>query len=279
MRAIATQALQVMPTSVSRRAASATFPGSPHTAEARPPVLKPVNEWPMHPKNGASTHLGAWFQDRAKVKMPDFEAMKNTPKVSDCTLQPPHKTVFVSAERLNYLKSLVPRHGYEGNGRLYGLPAPRPPEKALLLDVEPEDLDAQTQTLRPGEGGFCPVITGPYGNQAFKYLFVVTPSGITVSKEIQPCIRSSRGIVQHPTLAHRASQGGEVFFSEEDPGTVRINFGSGRFPLLSPDDIQPVAELWLSLGAYDKVIVVCPPDRYGKDLRTMAFVRENANGI
>ncbi|MCM0043785.1 MAG: hypothetical protein NBV65_04070 [Burkholderiaceae bacterium] len=228
-----------------------------------------------------------WALERQKAMQIDLSTLDRNPRATDTTLAEPWRTILVPNRRLESLKY----HDYPaptGLGPLWGIGECRPVSNCNPIDVNPDAIDSERQTRRPGvysyQGRFDRVVRGAYGNRNFKYLYALDHRGMHIAREMTPCKASSRGIITHSILVDRGAAAGEIFFDLDDAGKVYVNYGSARIPIEDVWQAEKVAEFVLALG-YHTVVAMIPDrdlkkhpygmgDRYGKDVENLVFKRE-----
>lgn len=244
-------------------------------------------------------HMAAWENDRRKGFIDiDPVALAKTPKISGSSFAQPWAVEVVSDEALVELNAETDRYAAQlaqlpprklpqtlpGNPVIFGIGPLKAPCNATILDSAPSALSKDIITTRAGASIAGDIVRSPYDVRAFKHLFVINHYGLHLVREMSQCKTTARGIAGHPQLADEAAIGGEAFFDPHDPGTVVINFGSGRFPPESGQAMDAAAKYWLACGM-NKVVAVFADrdfgaepygirDRYGKDLPNKVYLRE-----
>ena len=251
------------------------------------------------------SQMKEWQREREKFANFDVQALKNAPKISGSSFAAPWSVQVVSQSELDTLKAETDGYAAQlselkrgslkrlpvalpGNPVLFGIGPLRAARGANVFDSAPSTLNASIITVRPGEWNYGSVIRGPYDFRAGKYLFVIDHYGLHLLHELTPCKTTARGFGGHtqlPRVDGLAAIGGEAFFSDEDHGTVTINFGSGRFPAESVAAMDATAKYWLACGL-NRVVAVFSDrdlsahpyglsDRYGEQLQNKVYLRES----
>ena len=221
----------------------------------------------------------AWLEDKKKAIVVDLAKLRDAPRTTDTTLARPWKEIQVSPAEIKALRDSQ-YHCLEFR-ELYAIGKLRDVVNSNPYDVDNLALADQLLSRKPGEGPFTGVVTGPYGNRDFKYLYVIDHAGMHIIREMTPCEASSRGIALHSLIKNKGVIGGEIFFDHDDPGTVVINFGSARLPIQNSVQAEQTARFVLSLG-YTRVVAVFPDrelsseaygmkDRYGSQVQNVVF--------
>lgn len=227
-----------------------------------------------------------WARERQKAIKIDLSTLDDNPRATDTTLAPPWRTIVVPNRNLEALK----HHGYPvptGTGPLWGIGECRPVANCNPVDINPDAIDSERSTRRPGvyswNGPFEGVVRGAYGNRNFKYLYAIDHRGMHVVREMTPCAMSSRGIPTHSILVNEGAAAGEIFFDIDDAGKVYLNYGSARIPIEDVRQAEKVAEFVLALGYHTVVAMIpdrdlkkqpyCMQDRYGTDIENIVFKR------
>jgi hypothetical protein len=213
----------------------------------------------------------------------DPVAIAKAPKVRESTFADPWKVVRVSE------KEILAFEGMEDDNLhscvAYGIGVEKEVTNTNPYDLPSAATSAKISSKKPGEGTFNDVATGPYGQREFKYLYVIDHSGMHIVREMTACPESSRGIFMHSLIKDRGVLGGEIFFDDDNPKVVYINFGSSRLTFRNTAEADMTARFILSLG-YEKVVAVYADrdfdmapygmkDRYGQALANAVYVRES----
>lgn len=226
-----------------------------------------------------------YLEMKKKAMVIDPKIIASTPKVVSSTFAAPWKVVSVSEREIGALKAMH-YHGFEFGSTLYNIAPYREIRNTNPFDTDTRALENQLQSRKPGEGAFTQVVTGPYGQREFKYLYLIDHEGMHIIREMMPCEASSRGVPLHSLIKYRGVIGGEIFFDDHHPRVAYVNFGSARLTFRSADEAENAAKFILSLG-YDKIVAVYPDrdfsaapygmkDRYGESLANAVFVRERS---
>lgn len=221
-----------------------------------------------------------WARDKLNAMRVDLSRLNEAPRASDTRLAPPWRIVDVPREQLELLKHSTYPYCSPMVG-MWFIGFGREVANCNPIDINPNALDCERLTRRPGEGRFDRVVPGAYGNRNFKYLFAIDHRGMHIAREMTPCALDSRGIITHSKLVDRGVIGGEIFFDIDDPGKVCINFGSARLPIQHTEQAYATAEFVLALG-YDTVVAMIPDrdlsrekydmgDRYGENVQNVVF--------
>ncbi len=273
--------------SIIARACSRYSTGFAHRADKhltlhslRPPSMTPKKK----------THqelLAPFFYEHLRMKQNamviDPVQVDNTPKKRESSFADPWKVVTVSDREIALLKAMN-EEGFETD-EVYGIGPQREAINTHPYDLPSAQPSTKIQTKKPGEGAFTDVVTGPYGQREFKYLYLIDRDGMHIVREMSPCPESSRGIPLHSLIKSFAVVGGEIFFDDHETKTAYINLGSARFPFRDTAEADRIARFVLSLG-YEKIVAVYPDrdfsslpydmdDRYGETLANAVYIRES----
>ncbi len=224
-----------------------------------------------------------YLEMKKKAMVIDPKIIASTPKIVSSTFAEPWKVVSVSEREIGSLKAMH-YDGFEFGKTLYNIAPYREISNTNPFDTDTLALENQLQSRKPGEGIFTDVVTGPYGQREFKYLYLIDFEGMHIIREMMPCEASSRGVPLHSLIKHRGVIGGEIFFDDQNPRVAYVNFGSARLTFRKAEEAENAAKFVLSLG-YDKIVAVYADrdfsvapygmkDRYGESLANAVFVRE-----